>query len=80
MKFYILISLYNYFILHNIKYFFLNKINQTIQMGQKHFSGGGQITESITKNYYFSKFKGQDPPLVVLVVAVHRIWRWRPDP
>jgi hypothetical protein len=30
-----LISLHNYFIMHGIKYFFLNKNNQTIQGGTK---------------------------------------------
>jgi hypothetical protein len=32
-----LISLHNYFIIHDIKYFFLNKINQTIQGAKKIF-------------------------------------------
>jgi hypothetical protein len=34
-----LISLHNYFIMHDIKYFILNKNNQTIQGGKKN-SGG----------------------------------------
>jgi hypothetical protein len=54
MELYILISLYNYFIVDDIKYVFLNKNNQTIQGGKKNFKGG-QITESITEKYYFSK-------------------------
>jgi hypothetical protein len=56
MEPYILISLYNYFIMHDIKHVFLNKINQTIQEE-------GQITEK----YYCSKSKGAvvpPPPLV----------------
>jgi hypothetical protein len=55
--------------MHNIKYFFLNKNNQTIQ-GQKNFQGG-QITESIIEKHYFSKSKGTpwttlDPPLSMI--------------
>jgi hypothetical protein len=42
--------------MHDIKYFFLNKINQTIQRAKKNFMKG-QITESIIKKYYFSKFE-----------------------
>jgi hypothetical protein len=52
--------------MHDIKYIFLNKNNQTIQ-GAKKFQGR-QITESIIEKYYFSKSKGTswttlDPPL-----------------
>jgi hypothetical protein len=51
-----------YFIMHDIKYFFPNKNNQTIQRGQKKFpKGEGQITENIIEKHYFSKFRGQDP-------------------
>jgi hypothetical protein len=49
-----LISLHNYFIIHDIKYFFLNKINQTIQRGQ--------TTESITEKHCFSKSRGAAAP------------------
>jgi hypothetical protein len=45
---YILISLYNYFIMHDIKYSFLNKINQTIQ--ERIFQGGA-ITENSEIKY-----------------------------
>jgi hypothetical protein len=57
-----LISLHNYFIMHGIKYFFLNKKNQTIQGGKKNFQGG-QITENIIEKYYFSKSKETRAPL-----------------
>jgi hypothetical protein len=42
--------LHNYFIIHDIKYFFLNKNNQPIQGGgraKKKSREGEQITESI---------------------------------
>jgi hypothetical protein len=42
--------------MHDIKYFFLNKKNQTMQGGKK--NSGGKITESIIKKYYFLKFRG----------------------
>jgi hypothetical protein len=52
--------------MRDIKYFFLNKNNQTIQRGQKIFREG-QITENITEKYYFSKS--------IEVVALHGpIW------
>jgi hypothetical protein len=57
-----LISLHNYFIIHSIKYFFLNKNNQTIQGGQKKFQEG-QITENIIENHYFLKFREARAPL-----------------
>jgi hypothetical protein len=53
-----LISLHNYFIIHDIKYFFLNKINQTIQGGQKNFPEERQTTENITEKHCFSKSRG----------------------
>jgi hypothetical protein len=40
--------------MHDIKYFFLNKFNQTIQGGKKFFQKE-QITENITKKHCFSK-------------------------
>jgi hypothetical protein len=39
--------------MHGIKYFFLNKNNQTIQGGQKKFPGGARA-ENITEKHYFS--------------------------
>jgi hypothetical protein len=42
--------------MHDIKYFILNKNNQTIRRGgSKKFSKEGQIIENITEKYYFSK-------------------------
>jgi hypothetical protein len=57
MEFHILKFLYNYFIMHDIKYFFLNKYNQTIQGGKIYFRGK-HITENIIKKHYFLKFGG----------------------
>jgi hypothetical protein len=48
MELYILTSLHNYFIMHDIKYFFLNKNNQTIQEGAKKNFRRRLITENIT--------------------------------
>jgi hypothetical protein len=56
-----LISLHNYFIMHGIKYFFLNKNNQTIQGGKKNFQGGTRA-ENITEKHYFSKSRGGTCP------------------
>jgi hypothetical protein len=39
--------------MHDIKYFFLNKNNQTIQGGAKKIPWG-----QITEKYYFSKSRG----------------------
>jgi hypothetical protein len=47
--------------MHDIKYFFLNKINQTIQGGQEKISGE-QITESIIEKQCFSKFREASAP------------------
>jgi hypothetical protein len=64
--------------MYDIKYFFLNKINQTIQERGKKKFGEGKITESITKKHYFSKFRGElspwytpDPPLFGSRVRSH---------
>jgi hypothetical protein len=54
--------LHNYFIMHGIKYFFLNKNNQTIQGGgQKKFSGGTRA-ENITEKHYISKSRKEHVP------------------
>jgi hypothetical protein len=55
-----LISLHNYFIIHDIKYFFLNKINQTIrgEEGDKKKFQRRQTTENITEKHCFSKSRG----------------------
>jgi hypothetical protein len=47
--------------MHGIKYFFLNKNNQTIQGGQKKFPGGARA-ENITEKHYFSKSRGGHVP------------------
>jgi hypothetical protein len=52
MELYILISLHNYFIMHGIKYFFLNKNNQTIQGGKKNFQGG-HVPKTLPKSTIF---------------------------
>jgi hypothetical protein len=51
--------------MHDMKYFFLNKNNQIIQRGGegKQIFRKEQITESITKKYYFSKFRGARAPM-----------------
>jgi hypothetical protein len=56
--------LHNYFIMHGIKYFFLNKNNQTIQGGKKNFQKEARA-ENITEKHYFSKSRGGTcPPLI----------------
>jgi hypothetical protein len=46
-----LISLHNYFIIHDIKYFFLNKINQTIQEGgAKKIFRRGKLSKILPKS------------------------------
>jgi hypothetical protein len=62
MELYILISLHNYFIMYDIKFFFLNKINQTIQAGAKK-NWREQITEIIIEKHYFLKSRGAPAPL-----------------
>jgi hypothetical protein len=53
--------------MHGIKYFFLNKNNQTIRRGGKKKFQGGQITENIIEKHYFSKSKeGTCPPWITL--------------
>jgi hypothetical protein len=47
--------------MHGIKYFFLNKNNQTIQGGQKKISGGTH-TENITEKHYFQNPEGARAP------------------
>jgi hypothetical protein len=45
MELHILKFLYNYFIIHDIKYFFLKKNNQTIQRNQKFNSENIKLTK-----------------------------------
>jgi hypothetical protein len=60
MELYILIFLYNYFIMHDIKYFFLNKINQTILDGaKKNFK-----ENKLPKNIIFQNSEMTDAPLI----------------
>jgi hypothetical protein len=47
-----LIFLHNYFIIYDIKYFFLNKINQTIQGGKKNFQEN-KLPKVLPKNTVF---------------------------
>jgi hypothetical protein len=61
MKLYILISLHNYFIMHDIKYFFLNKINQTFQGDKKNLEGD-KLPKTLPKNTVFQNLGGQPPP------------------
>jgi hypothetical protein len=49
--------------MHDIKYFFLNKNNQTIQGGKKIFQGG-KLPKVLPKKYYFLKFRGGHMPLL----------------
>jgi hypothetical protein len=77
MKLYILISLYNYFIMHDNKYFFLNKINQTIQGGKK-ILGGANYRKYFRKALFFKIQWEQlpscsivDPPLVIMVLGCY---------
>jgi hypothetical protein len=64
-----LIYLHNYFIIHDIKYFILNKINQTIQGGKK-ISGGTNYRKYYRKALFF-KIQGDrswtsvHPPLLI---------------
>jgi hypothetical protein len=44
--------------MHGIKFFFLNKNNQTIQGGQKKFSGGGKLPKTLLKNTIFQNPEG----------------------
>jgi hypothetical protein len=44
---------HNYFIMYDIKYFILNKNNQTIQVGEKQNFMGGQIIKVLMKNTIF---------------------------
>jgi hypothetical protein len=46
--------------MHDIKYIFLNKINQTIQGAKKFLEG--QVTDSIIEKHYFLKSRVQLPP------------------
>jgi hypothetical protein len=57
-----LISLHNYFIIYDIKYFFLNKINQTIQGGPKKFPGGTNYRKYYRKTLFFKIQGGRCPP------------------
>jgi hypothetical protein len=45
--------------MHDIKYFFLNKINQTIQGAKNIFRGG----DKLPKNTVFQNPRGSCPPL-----------------
>jgi hypothetical protein len=63
MEIYILISLYNYFIMHDIKYFFSIKLIKQSR-GQKKISGG-KLPKSLPKNIIFFKIQVAaivDPP------------------
>jgi hypothetical protein len=57
-----LISLHNYFIMHGIKYFFLNKNNQTIQGGSKKNFQKETRAENIIEKHYFLKSKRTHAP------------------
>jgi hypothetical protein len=61
--------LHNYFIIYDIKYFFLNKINQTIQGGPKKFPEGANYRKYYRKALFFKIQGGAagtvDPPLVL---------------
>jgi hypothetical protein len=56
-----LISLHNYFITYDIKYFFLNKNNQTIQRGTKKFSKEGKLPKALSKSTIFQNPEGYVP-------------------
>jgi hypothetical protein len=49
--------------MHDIKYFFLNKINQTIQRGQQIFAGRANYQKYYRK-VLFSKFRRWQLPLL----------------
>jgi hypothetical protein len=59
--------------MHGIKYFFLNKNNQTIQRGQKKFSGGGQLPKTLPKNTIFQNPGGARAP-----PGLHWVRPWAP--
>jgi hypothetical protein len=46
--------LHNYFIMYDIKYFFLNKNNQTIQEGTKKFKGKINYRKHYRKILFFN--------------------------
>jgi hypothetical protein len=78
--------------MRDIKYFFLNKINQTIQRGKQISRGGEGVNY---RKYYFSKSRGApwytvDPPLgkirdlsyvplKISMVGCGRSWVRNPD-
>jgi hypothetical protein len=57
---YILIFLHNYFIMHDIKYFFLNKNNQTIQRAKK-ILREDKLPKVSPKNIVFSNTMDSPP-------------------
>jgi hypothetical protein len=48
--------------MHGIKYFFLNKNNQTIQGGQKKFPGGDKVPKTLPKSTIFQNPGGARAP------------------
>jgi hypothetical protein len=53
--------------MHGIKYFFLNKNNQTIQGGQKKFPGRGTCRKHYRKALFFKIQGGHVPPPWILL-------------
>jgi hypothetical protein len=62
MELHILKSLNNYFIMHDIKYVFLNQNNQPIQGAKKIWKGGGKLPKALPKKTIFQNPEGQLPP------------------
>jgi hypothetical protein len=56
----VLIYLHNYLIMHDIKYYFLNKNNQTIQRGNFFFQGD-KLSKVLSKNTIFQNPREQLP-------------------
>jgi hypothetical protein len=72
--------------MHGIKYFFLNKNNQTIQGGKKNFQGE-HVPKTLPKNTIFQNPEGVRAPWILLgppldrtripfqyIIAYRRIW------
>jgi hypothetical protein len=78
MKLHILTSLHNYFIMHDNKYFFLNKHNQTIlrERGKKNFQGN-KLPKTLPKSNIFQNSGGQ--PLILAIMYLGQSYGWLVD-
>jgi hypothetical protein len=80
MKLYILISLYNYFIMHDIKDFFFSiKLIRQLGGGKKNFRGR-RLPKILLKNTIFQNPEGQLPliysestPAYIKIQIIHQL-------